>query len=94
MLSDHLSEEDLTKLEEFKVPFNIIFFLFVFLTLPYVIQFNGHLHIYGIIDRLFLRRYGIWTTVYEVKFFWFTILHLNYNTEHTQKPLDSTQSKD
>ena len=53
MSPDHLCEEGLAELEDFEVPFSIIFLLFVFLTLPNVIQFNRHFPIYGIIDRLF-----------------------------------------
>ena len=41
MLPDHASDEGLAELEEFKVPFSIIFFLFVFLTLPHAIHFNS-----------------------------------------------------
>ena len=93
MSLDHLCEEGLEELEDFKIPFSIIFFVFVFLTLPYMIHFNRNFHIYGIIARLFLRIYRIWTTVYDVILFWYTILYFNYNTKHIHEPLDSTQTR-
>ena len=53
MSPDRLSEEGLEESEEFEVPFSITFLLFVFLTFPLVIHFNGHFYTYGTIARIF-----------------------------------------
>ena len=64
MSQDHLYEEGPAELEDFEVPSIIIFFIFVFLTLPYMIHFNRHFHIYGIIARLSgYIEFGPWFTM-------------------------------
>ena len=94
MSPDHLCEEGPAEFEEIEVPFSITFLLFILLTISYVIHFNGHFYIFGLIARIFLRIYSIWTTVQDTIFYWYFILHFNYNIKHKEKPLDSTQSRD
>ena len=42
MSPHHLNEEGLAEFEEIKIPFSIIYLLFVLLIILYVIHFNGH----------------------------------------------------
>ena len=69
MSLDYLCEQGPAEFEEIEVPFSIIFFLFVLLTISYMIHFNEHFYIFGILARIFLRIYGIWTTVQDVIFY-------------------------
>ena len=94
MSLDHLSEEGLAEFEEIEVPFSIIVFLCVLLTISYVIHFNEHFYIFGLLAMIFLRTYGIWTTVQDMIFYWYFILHFNYHINHKERPSDSTQSRD
>ena len=59
-----------------------------------LIHFNRHFYIFGLLVRLFLRIHGIWTIVYDVIFFWYTILHFNHNIKCKERPSYSTQSRD
>ena len=68
MSPDHLCEEGPAEFEEIKVPLSIIFFLLVLLTTSHVIHFNRHFYIFGLLARIFLRIYGIWTIVQDVYF--------------------------
>ena len=65
MSLDHLSEEGPAELEEIEVPFSIICSLFIILTISYLIHFNGHFYIFGLLARIFLRTYDIWTTLQD-----------------------------
>ena len=94
MSLDHLCEEGSAEFEEIEVPISIIFFLLVLLTISYMIHFNGHFYIFGLIVKTFLWIYGIWTTVQDAIFYWYFILHFNYNIKHKERPLDSTQGRD
>ena len=79
MLPDHHSEEGLAELQEIEVPFSIICSLLVILTISYFIHFNRHFYIFGLLTRVFLRVYHIWTTLQDVIFYWYFILHFNYD---------------
>ena len=68
MALGHLSEEGLAELEEIEVPFSIIYSLFVTLIISYLIHFNRHFYIFGLLARLFLRMYDIWTTLQDAIF--------------------------
>ena len=57
-------------------------------------HFNRHFYIFGLIAKIFLRIYGIWTTVQGMKFYWYLILHFNYDIKCKERPSDSTQSRD
>ena len=82
MSPDHLSEEGQAEFEEIEVPFSIIVLLSILLTISYMIHFNGHFYIFGLLARIFLRTYGIWTTVQDVIFYWYFILNFNYDIKH------------
>ena len=94
MSLDHLCEEGPAEFEEIKVPFSIIFFLLVLLAISYMIHFKGHFYIFGLLARIFLQIYGIWTTVQDATFYWYFILHFNYDIKHKERPSDSTQSSE
>ena len=74
MSPDHLCEEGPAEFEEIEVPFSIIFFLSVLLAILYTIHHNGHFYIFGLLARLFLRTYGIWTIIQDIIPYWY----LNY----------------
>ena len=94
MSPDHLCEEGPEEFEEIEVPFSIIFFLLVLLTTSCVIHFNRHFYIFGLLARIFLRIYGIWTRVQDAIFYCYFILHFNHDIKHKETPSDSTQSRD
>ena len=94
MSPDHLNEEGLAEFEEIKIPFSIICLLFILLTISYVIHFNGHFYIFGLLARIFLRTYGIWTIFQDVLIYWYFILCFNYDIKQKETSLDSTQSRD
>ena len=94
MSPDHLSEEGLAELEEIEEPYSIRSSLFVILTIPYIIHFNGHFHIFGFLARIFLRVYDIWTTLQDMIFYWYFILCFNYDIKHKDRLPDSAQSRD
>ena len=94
MSLDHLNEEGLAEFEEIKISFSIIFLLFILLTISYVIHFNGHFYIFGLLARIFLRTYGIWTVIQDVLFYWYFILCFNYDIKQKETSLDFTQSRD
>ena len=94
MSLDHLCEEGPAEFEEIEVPSSIIFLLCILLTISYMIHFTGCFYIFGLLARIFLRIYGIWTAVQDVIFYWYFILHFNYDTKYKEIPSDSTQSRD
>ena len=94
MLPDHLSEEGPAELEEIEVPFSIISSLLVILTILYFIHFNDYFDIFGLITRVFLRMYHIWTSLQDVIFYWYFILHFNYNIKDKDRLPDSAQTRD
>ena len=59
-----------------------------------MIHFNGHFYIFGLLARIFLRIYGIWTIAQDTLFYWYFILRFNYDIKQKERSLDSTQSKD
>ena len=92
MSPDHLCEEGPAEFEEIEVPFSIIFLLFILLS--YVIHFNGHFYIFGLLARIFLKTLGIWTITQDALFYWYFILCFNYDIRKKERPWDSTQSRD
>ena len=74
MSLDHLCEEGLAEFEEIEVPFSIIS---SFCSSNHIIcdtiQWT-FLH-FRLLARIFLRTYGIWTTVQDAIFYWYFILH-------------------
>ena len=93
-VTDHLSEEGLTELKEIEVPFSIIRSLLVILAISYFIHFNGYFYIFGLLARVFLRMFHTWTTFQDVIFYWYFILHFNYDIKDKDRLPDSAQSRD
>ena len=94
MSPDHLNEEVPAEFEEIEIPFSIIFFLSILLTISYGIHFNGHFYIFELLARIFLRTYGIWTIIQDALIYWYFILCFNYDIKQKERSSDSTQSKD
>ena len=90
MSPDDLNEEGPAEFKEIEIPFNIIFLIFVLLTISYVIHFNKHFYIFGLLASIFLRTYGIWTIIQDVLFYWYFILHFNYDIKQKETSSDST----
>ena len=78
MSLDHLNEEGPAEFEEIEIPFSIIFLLSILLTISYRIHFNGHFYIFGLLAKILLRTYEIWTIIQDALFFWYFILCFNY----------------
>ena len=85
MSLDHLSEEGLT---EFEVPFSI--FLFHSPDFTTCDSFQQTFSYLWTTSQAFSQDTGIQTTVYDVIFFWYTILHFNHNIKHKEKSSNST----
>ena len=91
MSPDHLNEEGPAEFEEIEIPFSIIFLLSVLLTISCGIHFNGHFYIYiGLLARSLLRIYEIWTIILDALFYWYFILHFNYDIKQKERSSDST----
>ena len=52
MSPDHLCEEGLAHREEIEIPFNVILFFSILLTISFGIYLNGHFYIFGFIARI------------------------------------------
>ena len=94
MSPDHLNEEGPAELEEIEIPFSIIFLLSVPLTIIYRIHFNGYFYIFELLARILFQTYEIWTIIQDVLFYWYFLLHFNYNIKQKKASSDSTQSRD
>ena len=94
MSLDHLNEEGPAEFEEIEIPFSIVFLLSILLTISHGIHFNGHFYIFGLIARILLRTYEIWTIIQDVLFYWYYILCFNYDIKQKERSSDSTQSRD
>ena len=94
MSLDHLNEDGLAELEEIEIPLSIVLLLSVLLTISYGIHFNGHFYIFGLLTRILFRTYEIWTIIQVTLFYWYFILHFNYNIKQKERSSDSFQSRD
>ena len=79
MSPDHLNEEGLAEFEEIEIPFSIIFLLSILLTISYGIHFNRYFYIFGLLARILLRTFEIWTIIQDELFYWYFILSFNYD---------------
>ena len=91
MSPDHLNEEGPA---EIKIPFSIILFFSILLTISYRIHFDGHFYIFGLLARILFPTYEIWTIIQDVLFYWHFLLHFNYDIKQKESSSDSTQSRD
>ena len=89
MSPDHLNEEGLAELEEIEIPFSIIFLLSILLTISYRIHFNGHFYNFGLLARILFWTYEIWTVIQYALFYWYFLLHFNYDIKQKERSLDS-----
>ena len=94
MSLDHLNEEGLVELEETEIPLSIILLLSILLTISYGIHFNGHFYIFGLLARILFQTYEFWTIIKDVLFYWYFLLHFNYDKRQGETSSDSTQSRD
>ena len=94
MSPDHLNEEGLAEFEEIKIPFSIIILLSILLTISYGIHLNGHFYIFGLLARILFQTYEIWTIIKDAFFYWYFLLHFNYDIRQKETSSDSTQSRD
>ena len=81
-------------LKKSKYPLVLYFLLSVLLTISYGIHLNRHFYIFGLLARILFRTYEIWTIIKGVLFYWYFLLHFNYNIRQKETSLDSTQSRD
>ena len=93
MSPGHLNEEGLAELEKIKTPFSIILLFSVLLTISYGIHFNGNFYISGLLARILCQTYEFWTIIQIVLFYWYFLLHFNYDIKQKEKSLESTQSR-
>ena len=91
---DHLCEEGPAHREEIEIPFNVIFFFSVLLTISYGIHLNGHFYLFRLIARILFWIYHLWSRLYHMLFFWYFLLHFNCDIRQKETTLDSTQSRD
>ena len=94
MSPDHLNEEGPAEFEEIEIPCSILFLLSVLLTISYKIHFNRHFYIFGSLAKVLLRTYEIWIIIQDVLFYWYFILHINYDIKQKERSSDSTKSRD
>ena len=90
----HLNEEGTAELQEIEIPFNIIFFFSILLTISFRIHFNGHFYIFGLLARILFWTYESWTLIQDALFYWYFLLHFNYDMRQKETPSDCTQSRD
>ena len=94
MSPDHLNEEGLAEFKEIEIPFSIIIFLSIFLTISHRIHLNRHFYVFGLLARILFQTYDIWTIIQDALFYWYYLLHFNYNMKQRERSSDSTQSED
>ena len=94
MSLDHLNEEGLAELEEIEILLSIILLLSILLTISHGIHFNGHFYIFGLLARIFFQTYEFWAIIQDVLFYWYFLLHFNYNIRQKETSSDSTQRRD
>ena len=94
MSPNHLNEEGPAELEEIKIPFSIIYLLSILLTISHRIHFNGHFYIFGLLARILFQTYEFWTIIQDTLFYWYFLLHFNYDIRQKETSSDFTKSRD
>ena len=94
MSPDHLCEEGLAHREEIEIPFNVILFFSILLTISYGIYLNGHFYLFRLIARILFWIYNLWSRLHHVLFYWYFLSCFNYYIRPKETTLDSTQSRD
>ena len=94
MSPDHLCEEGLTHQEEIEIPFNVILFFSILLTISYGIHLNWHFYLFRFIARILFWIYESWSRLQHALFYWYFLLHFNCYIRPKETTLDSTQSRD
>ena len=94
MSPDHLCEEGPAYQEEIEIPFNVILFFSILLTISYRIHLNGHFYILGFIDRTLFWIHELWSRLQHMLFYWYFLLHFNCYITPKETPSDSTQNRD
>ena len=79
--------------EEIEIPFNIIPSFSILLIISYRIHL-GHFYLFGLITRIFLWIYHLWSRLHHVLFYWYLFLCFNHHVRQKETTLDSTQSRD
>ena len=88
MSLDNLNKEGPAELEEIKIPFSIILLFSVLLTISYGIHFNGHFYTFVLLARILFHTSEIWTIIWDALFYWYFLLHFNYDTKQKEKSSD------
>ena len=94
MSPDHLCEEGLAHREEIEIPFNVILFFSIPLTISYRIHLNRHFYLFGLIARILFWIYHLWSRLYHTLFYWYFLLHFSGDIRQKETTPDSTQSRD
>ena len=94
MSPDHLCEEGLAHREEIEIPFNVILFFSILLTISYRIHLNGHFYLFRLIARILFWIYHLWSRLHHVLFYWYFLLCFNHYIRQKETTPDSTQSRD
>ena len=94
MSQDHLCEEGPEYREEIEIPFNVILFFSILLTISYWIHLNRHFYIFRFIARILFWIYESWSRLQHTLFYWYFLLHFSYYIRPKETPPDSTQSRD
>ena len=94
ILPGHLCEEGPTHREEIEIPFDVILFFSILLTISYGIHLNGHFYIFGFIARTLFWTYESWSRLQHALFYWYFLLRFNCYIMPKETPSDSTQSRD
>ena len=94
MSPNYLNEEGPAELEEIEISFSIILLFPILLTISYGIHFNGFFYIFGLLARILFRIFEIWTIIQDMLFYWYFLLHFNYDIQQNKRSSDSTQSRD
>ena len=94
MSLDHFCEEGLAHREEIEIPFNVILFFSILLTISYRIHLNGHFYHFRLIARILFWIYHLWSRLHHVLFYWYFLLCFNHYIRQKETTPDSTQSRD
>ena len=94
MSPEHLCEEGLAHREEIEIPFNVILFFSLLLTISYGIHLNRHFYLFRWIARVLFWIYHLWSRLYHALFYWYFLLHFNCDIRQKETTPDSTQSRD
>ena len=94
MSPDHLCEEGLAHREEIEIPFNVILFFSILLTISYRIHLNRHFYLFGWIARILFWIYHLWSRLYHVLFYWYFLLCFNCDIRQKETTPNFTQSRD